>query len=139
MWTPQQRNWPKLCLGREHMATGNNARQRILDTHCHGRKTSETCVTTGNLARPNYCFSLSFFMWVHRVMRRVIAVYVPLFFTPCSIINSGQKFLVRSGARGQTDSMPGRAERVEGNRAGARPQTVSALGVGDRSSERSGC
>jgi hypothetical protein len=57
--------------------THDNEYQRHAIT---AEKTSETCVTAGNLARPKNCLSL-FLIWVRCVLCRVIVMYVPLFFT----------------------------------------------------------
>jgi hypothetical protein len=59
---------------------GNNAQQQIPGTRCHGRKKSETRVATEKLGEAEVLFVLFLLILVQRVLRKIVAVYVPLFF-----------------------------------------------------------
>jgi hypothetical protein len=64
----------------EVYGAGNNARQQRPGTRCHGRKKSETRVTVEKLGEAEVLFVLFLLILVRRVMRKIVAVYVPLFF-----------------------------------------------------------
>jgi hypothetical protein len=98
-----------------------------------------------NLARPLFLFLI----WVRRVLRSVITVYVPLFFysffcatcivqSTCSIrplfLNQSSLNRLRpAGAGGQTGSVVGRALPIASAPTRARPQSTSGVRRAERS------
>jgi hypothetical protein len=73
MWTPWQRNRPKPCRDR------NNAQQQRPGTRYHDRKKSETSVAAEKLGEAKVLFVLFLLILVRRILRKIVAVYVPLF------------------------------------------------------------
>jgi hypothetical protein len=63
----------------EVYGAGNNARQQRPGTRCYGRKKSETRVAAEKLGEAEGLFVLFLLILVRRVLRKIVAVYVPLF------------------------------------------------------------
>jgi hypothetical protein len=63
----------------EVYGTENNARQRRPKTRCHGRKKSETRVTTEKLSEAEVLFVVFFMIVVRRILRKRVAAYLPFF------------------------------------------------------------
>jgi hypothetical protein len=63
----------------EVYVAGNNARQRRLGTRCHGKKKSETRVAAEKLGKAKVLYVLFLLILVQRILRKIVAVYVPFF------------------------------------------------------------
>jgi hypothetical protein len=111
MWTPWQRNKPKLCRGRSVRCRKQHTTRRP-ETRCHGRKKSQKCVSWQKKlgeAEVLFVFFLMIFGAAYTAQEKCSV-------RPFFLYKTGPNYLGRSGTRGQTVSAPGRYRAIPGQR-----------------------